>query len=89
MLKVCLYTRRGCRSCDTIGPMLHDLRAEFDFELTVVDIALDPELQARFGCSIPVVTVDGGNRVAARITPERLRQAIQRARQRREAHLAS
>lgn len=88
MLQVCLYTRRGCRLCDTVSPMLRDLSAEFAFELDVVDIALDKELEARFGCSIPVVTVDGGNRVAVRITPERLHAALTRAQQRREARLA-
>ena len=85
MLQVCLYTRRGCRACDTIGPMLHELRSEFSFELETVDIAQDAELASRFGCSIPVVTIDGGNQVAARITPERLRQALARAQQRRDA----
>lgn len=89
MLQVCLYTRRGCRACDTISPMLHELRSEFPFELEIIDIAHDAELTARFGCSIPIVTIDGGNQVAARITPERLRQALARAQQRRDARAAS
>ncbi len=89
MLHVCLYTRRGCAACDTVGPLLRELGAEFEFELEMVDIASDPGLKARFGCSVPVVTVDGGNRVAGRVTLDRLRQALARARQRRALAAAS
>jgi len=85
MLQVCLYTRRGCTRCDSVSPLLRELQSEFSFEVEVIDIESDAELSARFGCSIPVVTVDGGNQVAARVTLERLRQALSRAQTRRDA----
>lgn len=92
MLEVRLYTRRGCHLCDDVSPLLRDLKTEFDFSLEAVDIDSDPELASRFGCSIPIVTVDSGNQVAGRITIERLRTALSRAhgrRQERERLLAS
>lgn len=85
MLHVRLYTRRGCRACDHVSPMLRELQSEFEFALEFVDIESDPNLSARWGCSIPVVTVDGGNQVAGRVTLDRLRAALSRAQQRREA----
>ncbi len=89
MLQLCLYTRRGCRLCDTVGPLLRELRSEFEFELQVVDIQSHPELESRFGCSIPVVTLDGGNQVAGRVTLDRVRQALSRAQQRRALKTSS
>jgi hypothetical protein len=63
--------------------MLEALREEFAFTLTVIDIDADAELLAAFRCQIPVVTIDGGNRVALRVTPQRVRRAFRQAGARR------
>ena len=62
--------------------MLQQLRADYQFELELINIDHDPVLKEKLCCQIPVVTINGGNRVALRITPTRLRRAFERARQR-------
>lgn len=62
--------------------MLEQLHAEFDFVLQHVNIDEDPVLKQKLRCQIPVVTINGGNRVALRITQPRLRRAFQRVLQR-------
>ena len=81
-LNVRLYTRRGCHLCDDVHSLIEAVRDEFEFALQIIDIDSDPILQSDFGCSIPVVTINGGNRVALRVNEERLRRALSQAQQR-------
>jgi len=87
--RVVLYGRPGCCLCDRAGELLESLRADrasdsFVFTLQKVDIDADPNLSHKWRCHIPVVTIDGGNRVALRVTEARLRRAFARAQQRRD-----
>lgn len=84
-LSIQFFTRRGCHLCDDTLRMIDLLRGEFDFALQVIDIDSDPALQRDFGCSIPVVTINGGNRVALRINEDRLRRALLQAQSRLKA----
>lgn len=84
-LHVRLYSKPGCHLCEDALQQLENLRGDYDFLLEEVNIEDDPALKAKLGEQIPVVTVDGGNRVASTVTPERLRRAFDRALKAREA----
>jgi glutaredoxin len=57
--KIVLYGKAGCCLCDEAKATLAEVRARRPFELTEVDVSLDPVLHARYGERIPVVEVDG------------------------------
>ncbi len=78
-LQVVLYGKLGCCLCDECETLLRGLQSEFDFTLQKVDISRDETLHERWKCHIPVVTFDGRNRVALRITQARLRRALLRS----------
>ena len=59
MTGVVLYGKAGCHLCDDARAVVQDVRSRRDFELTEVDVSLDPVLNARYGERIPVVVVDG------------------------------
>ena len=59
MIEVTLYGKAGCCLCDEAKETLAAVRAGHPFELTEVDVSLDPVLHARYGERIPVVNVDG------------------------------
>jgi glutaredoxin len=59
MTEVVLYGKAGCHLCDDARAVVQDVRARREFELTEVDVSLDPVLNARYGERIPVVVVDG------------------------------
>jgi glutaredoxin len=84
-LHVRIYSRPGCHLCEDALQTLESLRDDYEFLLEEVNIDEDPALKERLGEQIPVVTVDGGNRVAAHITEERLRRAFDRALKARQA----
>ena len=59
MTDVVLYGKAGCCLCDEAREVVDSVRARRPFELTEVDVSLDPVLHARYGERIPVITVDG------------------------------
>lgn len=65
---VTLYTKAGCPLCDEVRDLLEDLLAEHPFELHEVDIRRDPQLFERYRYRIPVITVDGVERIEGAIS---------------------
>lgn len=62
-LSVVLYTRQGCHLCDDAWDLLTARQKVHGFELRAVDIESDPELTERHGLRIPVVEVNGKERL--------------------------
>ncbi|HZS35182.1 MAG TPA: glutaredoxin family protein [Polyangia bacterium] len=59
MARLTLYTRVHCHLCDDAKAALERVRARAGFELDVIDVDTDAELQALYGLEVPVVLVDG------------------------------
>ena len=76
--RVCvnIYTRPGCHLCEEAKAEIARANCSDLFTLEEINIDADPDLIRRFGYDIPVVTINGGNRVAPPITEERLRRAL-------------
>ena len=54
-----LYHAPGCGLCERAQARLAALSEELEFELEQVSIDGDPQLEARYRESIPVVEIDG------------------------------
>jgi hypothetical protein len=67
---VILYAKAGCHLCDEAREYLEDLAASYAFTLDEIDIRRDEALFDRYRDRIPVVTVDGVERLGGRITAE-------------------
>ena len=59
MTEVVLYGKAGCCLCDDARAAIETVRTRRPFDLTEVDVSLDPVLHARYGERIPVVVVNG------------------------------
>jgi glutaredoxin len=57
--KIVLYGKAGCCLCDEAKATLAEVGKSRRFDLTEVDVSLDPVLHARYGERIPVVNIDG------------------------------
>ena len=58
-VQVVMYTRQGCHLCEDAWRVLQEEQRRHGFQLQAVDVDADPELAARYGLCVPVVTVDG------------------------------
>jgi glutaredoxin len=58
-LQIDLYSRPGCHLCDEAKGVIERARVRFGFDLRVIDIETDPELERKHGEEIPVVFING------------------------------
>ena len=53
--KLTVYSRSHCHLCEEMIAALQEMQGRFHFELQVVDVDGDPELQRRHGARVPVL----------------------------------
>jgi glutaredoxin len=78
MTRVILYHAPGCHLCERARAVLVEARDELGFELVEVDIAGDPELEARHREWLPVVEIDGERAFVYHVDPNGLRRKLAR-----------
>jgi glutaredoxin len=71
-----MFTRRDCHLCHVAWETLERQRRRCGFSLEAVDVDGDPELAARYGDSVPVVTVNGKERFRGRVNEVLLRRLL-------------
>jgi glutaredoxin len=59
MKRVVLYTADGCSLCGRAIEVVREVRLRTSFELEIVDIGGDPELERRYREQLPAVEIDG------------------------------
>lgn len=57
--KLTLYSREYCHLCHDMLAALEALRGEFAFTVEVLDVDLDPALEAKYDELVPVLEADG------------------------------
>jgi hypothetical protein len=67
MLQVTLYSKAGCHLCDEARAHLEGLAATHDIIIDEIDIRRDTSLFERYRYRIPVIVVDGTERLEGRI----------------------
>jgi glutaredoxin len=76
MKRVVVYKADGCHLCERALEVVEEIRRETPFDLAVVDIAGDPELEARYREHLPVVEIDGEQAFTFFVAPEGLRARL-------------
>jgi hypothetical protein len=76
MRRVVVYHAQGCHLCERALEIVEELRADIAFELELVDIAGDAELEARYRALLPVVEVDGERAFTYHVPPAGLRARL-------------
>jgi thioredoxin-like negative regulator of GroEL len=77
---VVVYTRARCGLCRRAEALV--AREARRAEVRHVDVDADPDLVARYGVRIPVVTVDGHEVAELELAPGTVRRAVRAARRR-------
>jgi glutaredoxin len=73
---VTVYVADGCHLCEAALEVIAAARREIPFDLAVVNITGDGELEARYRQLIPVVEVDGRRTFTYYVTADGLREAL-------------
>ena len=54
-----VYSRPGCHLCDEAKEVIERVRRRVVFDIRVINIETDPELEKKYGEQIPVVFING------------------------------
>ena len=76
--RLTLYSKPGCHLCDEMKAVIDLVSTRVPFELEIVDISGDPDLEARYGLDIPVLLVDGRKAAKYRVTERELEEKLRR-----------
>jgi glutaredoxin len=68
-----VYTADACSLCERALEVVHEVRASVEFDLQLVDIGGDPELERRYREHLPVVEIDGERAFTHFVDPDALR----------------
>jgi hypothetical protein len=74
--RIVLYVRDGCHLCEDAAVLLDDMIGPDNY--AAIDIETDDDLLLRYGHRIPVLTVDGQDRLDLIFTAPDVRQALGR-----------
>jgi len=74
--RVAFYTAAGCGLCSRALEVVHEVRASTGFELEIVSIDSDPDLEARYREHLPVVEIDGQRAFTHFVEPAALRARL-------------
>jgi glutaredoxin len=73
-----LYGKPGCHLCDDARAVVERVRRDHPFELSEVDVTLDPELHRAYGERIPVLELDGEELFEFFVDEAELRRRVDR-----------
>ncbi len=78
MIALTIYTRQGCHLCQEmkviVERVVRDTRTVAEVE--EIDIANDPDLEARYGLEIPVLLVNGKKAAKYRVSEQELTRIL-------------
>ena len=79
---ITVYSRHGCHLCENAEAALEDLKKELDFNLEIIFIDGDTELEKLYGHEVPVIHIDGEHHDFYKVDPVRFRSSLEKHRQR-------
>ncbi|CAB4787163.1 unannotated protein [freshwater metagenome] len=80
---ITIYSRRGCHLCEVAESTLTQMKQELDFDVDVVLIDGDQELEKLYGHEVPVIHIDGEHHDFYKVDPERFKSSLEKHRQHR------
>jgi glutaredoxin len=73
---VVMYTRAGCGLCEEAWHLLESLAKAYPLELRTIDISSDETLSSELGKRIPVIEVNGRERMWGKINAVMLERLV-------------
>ena len=79
---ITVYSRHGCHLCENAEKVLTELKNDLDFNLEVVFIDGDTDLEKLYGHEVPVIHIDGEHHDFYKVDPVRFKSSLEKHRQR-------
>ncbi len=76
MVNLTIYSKKGCHLCDIAKETLLEIRKEYPFTLTEIDIEKDKTAFDRYKYLIPVIEIDGKIIFTYRVNENELKKIL-------------
>ena len=76
MAHITIYSKKGCHLCEVAMQKLLEIRQEFQFSLTEIDIENDEKLFQKYKYLIPVIEIDGKEVFTYKIDENKLKEIL-------------
>ena len=80
-IKVEVISRRGCHLCEVAEVIVRDVQQEVPFELEVMFVDGDVELESKYGEEVPVTFINGLRHDYLKVDRERFKSELLRLHQ--------
>ena len=77
---VTVFSRHGCHLCEDAIKTLENMREELAFEIEIIYIDGDAELEKLYRHEVPVIHINGEHHDFYRVDPERFRTSLEKHR---------
>ena len=77
---VTVYSRHGCHLCEDAVKTLESMREELAFEIEIIYIDGDAELEKLYGNEVPVIHINGEHHDFYKVDQERFRTSLEKHR---------
>ena len=77
---VTVFSRHGCHLCEDAVKTLESMREELAFDIEIIYIDGDSELEKLYGNEVPVIHINGEHHDFYRVDPERFRTSLEKHR---------
>jgi glutaredoxin len=77
-IQVDIYSRPGCHLCDDAKEIVERVQRRIPFDLRVIDIDGNSELEALYGWEIPVILINGNKAFKYRVTESELEKKVKK-----------
>ena len=77
---VTVFSRHGCHLCEDAVKTLEGMREELAFEIEIIYIDGNPELEKLYGNEVPVIHINGEHHDFYKVDPERFRTSLEKHR---------
>ena len=82
MITVTVFSRHGCHLCEVAIETLEPLKSGLNFDIEIIYIDGDSELEKLYSEQVPVIHIDGVHHDFFKVDPERFRSSLEKHRQR-------
>jgi glutaredoxin len=79
--KVVIFSRQNCHLCHEAEKMVREVLSEISFELEVINIDGNAELESLYGEEVPVTMINGAKHDYFRVDKKRFSEAVLRQHQ--------
>jgi glutaredoxin len=73
---VVIYSRRGCHLCEAAEKLVKDIQNDHEFELEIIYIDGDADLEKEYGEEVPVTLINGKRHDYFRVDRARFIEAV-------------